>query len=309
MTKKCLCAVLGFLLSVVSGTGSFFSDASAAGQTVVIAENEWNFVDDSVEVSHGIPEDASGALGQIERRGVLRVAVDAAHAPYTFTDPARTGDARYAGADLELVRLIAERMGVTLKIVQLESTQILPSLMEDQCDLAVSALEFTPARALSYTLSKGYYDPGEGKTIGVVISQKSGIAFLDDLEDRIITAPRNSLAEMFAAKYVTDYREFYRAPSVQAMFEAIRKGKAQAGFVNISTAEAYFQYQPDSGLMLAEGLSFAPDEQYLGYRVAAKKGETQLIAFVNGVIDEVLGNGKYEDWIREAGERAAELGL
>ena len=52
-----------------------------------------------------------------------------------------------------------------------------------------------------------------------------------------------------------------------------------------------------------------PEEQYLGNRVVAKKGELQLIYFVNGVIDEVTESGAYTKWIEEAQKRADELGL
>ena len=43
--------------------------------------------------------------------------------------------------------------------------------------------------------------------------------------------------------------------------------------------------------------------------MVAKKGELQLIYFVNGVIDEVLDNGTYLKWIEDAQKRADELGL
>ena len=65
----------------------------------------------------------------------------------------------------------------------------------------------------------------------------------------------------------------------------------------------------DAGLTLAEGLYFTLEEQYLGLRIAAKKGELQLIYFVNGVIDEVLADGKYTKWLEEAQQRAADLGM
>ena len=64
-----------------------------------------------------------------------------------------------------------------------------------------------------------------------------------------------------------------------------------------------------AGLTLAEGIAFTLDEPYLGDRIAAKKGELQLIYFVNGVIDEVLEDGTYIRWIEEAQKRADELGL
>ena len=51
------------------------------------------------------------------------------------------------------------------------------------------------------------------------------------------------------------------------------------------------------------------EEQFDGDRIAAKKGEGALIAFVNGVIDEVLASGQYRAWFEEYSIRADELGL
>ncbi len=61
--------------------------------------------------------------------------------------------------------------------------------------------------------------------------------------------------------------------------------------------------------MLADNLYFELEEQYLGHRIVAKKGELQLIYFVNDVINEVLEDGTYLKWIEEAQKRADELGL
>jgi polar amino acid transport system substrate-binding protein len=60
---------------------------------------------------------------------------------------------------------------------------------------------------------------------------------------------------------------------------------------------------------MAEGLTFSLDEEYRGDRIAAKKGETMLLYFVNGVIDEVLKDGTYMQWFEEARKRAEELGM
>ena len=47
------------------------------------------------------------------------------------------------------------------------------------------------------------------------------------------------------------------------------------------------------------GVSFPLQPQYEGDRIAAQKGELQLIYFVNGVIDEVLASGQYDAWFDE----------
>ena len=63
------------------------------------------------------------------------------------SDETKTGMDRFAGADMELARLIAERMGVELVIVPMEFTEVLSSVAGGTYDLAVSALSFTSGRA------------------------------------------------------------------------------------------------------------------------------------------------------------------
>ena len=96
---------------------------------------------------------------------------------------------------------------------------------------------------------------------------------------------------------------------VQDVYDAIKNGTADAGFVDMETAQNYIKNNPGSGLMLVSSVQFALEEQDLGDRICAKKGELQLICFVNGVIDEVISDGSYDRWIEEAQKRAAELGL
>lgn len=309
MNPKALRRVIRLL--AVAAALCVLAAGAAMAETARYAENEWNFVDESMSTAAGIPRDATGVLGRILRNGVLRVAVDVSNAPRTFRVSDENGESVVAGADAELARLIAERMGVTVRFVCLEATQILPALTEDQCDLALSGLMFTPRRALAYTMSKGYYDAGSPPETGMIIRLESAedIRTPEDLAGRIIAAESNSLAEAAGVRLVNSYDEFRRLSSAQAVFEAVRLGQADAGLVSVATARTYFKNHPDSGLCLAENQSWAPDVQYLGDRAAAKKGEIQLIAFVNGVIDEVLADGSYIRWMEEAREQAERSGL
>ncbi len=282
---------------------------TAAAETVYYVENEWNFVDQSMDVSGGIPEFAEGVLGRIRRSGVLKAAVNPHLAPYAFTDPDKADTDQYVGADMELARLIAKRMGVELQVIPLEGSQVLPALTEDHCDLTLSAVSYTPGRAIAYTLSKGYYYPEDPGETGILIraEDREAISSVDALEGRIIAAQSNSLQETIGAGAVRNYLEFRRLSSVQMVYEAVRTGKADAAVVDLKSAGEYLKLNPDTGLCLAEGMTFIPERQYQGYRAAAKKGEEQLICFVNGVIDEVLANGIYETWVTEALERAKQL--
>ena len=71
-------------------------------------ENEWNYVDGSMDISGGIPETANGVLARIRERGVLRVSTELYYAPQEFIDPDQEGQDSYTGADMELARAIKE---------------------------------------------------------------------------------------------------------------------------------------------------------------------------------------------------------
>ena len=82
-----------------------------------------------------------------------------------------------------------------------------------------------------------------------------------------------------------------------------------AAWVVLGTCHAYTDGNPRCCLMMVPDVHFALEEQFEGDRIAARKGEGQLIAFINGVIDEVLASGQYMEWYEEAAARASTLGL
>ncbi|MBR6186370.1 MAG: transporter substrate-binding domain-containing protein [Clostridia bacterium] len=271
---------------------------AAAEETVQYIENEWNYVDGSMDVSNGIPESAMGRLARIRSLGKLTVATSPDYAPQEFIDESLEGMARYVGADMELARLIAQRMGVELEIVPMEFTDVLSSVADGAYDLAISALSFTSGRAAVLEMSKGYYFSQEQASSGLLIRAEDAdqIQSIDDLAQRDIVAQSGSLQETMAADNISFYRKFRRLPSAADVYEAVETGKADAGVVDISIARIYIENHPDCGLMIVPDILFSLKPQYTGDRVAAKKGEIELLYFINGVIDEVLASGQYEEW-------------
>ena len=274
-------------------------------------ENQWNYVDQSMDVSQGIPAEALGALGRIRDAGVLRVATEPYYPPQEFIDPDLEGQAMYAGADMELARLIAERMGVELEIVPMEFSEVLNAVRDGRCDLAISALSYTPARSSMVTMSKGYNYAGSNAGSGLLIRAEDAgvITGIGDLAGRDILAQSGSLQESMLADHVFDYHEFRRPATMQEIYEAISTGDADAAMVDVESTLGYLENNPDCGLALVPGVRFQLEEQFDGDRVACKKGELQLMYFVNGVIDEVLETGQYRAWFEEYEIRASELGL
>ena len=272
-------------------------------------ENEWNYLDMSMDVSSGIPDNVLGQLASIRDRGVLRVATDPFYPPQEFIDPSLTGQDQYVGADMELARRIAQVMGVELEIVPMDFVDVLGSVVSRKCDLAISALSYTPGRAAMTEMSKGYHYAGESAGNSLIVRAAEADQFADasSLADRVLAAERGSLQEALGVDNIPQYLEFIRLPSIEQVFQAVESGQADAAIVNTENAESYLKQHPDAGLVFSPALSFHLPEALDGDRIAARKGEMELIAFVNGVIDQLLASGEYRDWMREAEEYAARL--
>ena len=303
--KKASAMLLTILLAML------FACAAAEDKDNSYVENEWNFVDASMDISNGIPDTANGVLARIREKGVLRVATEVYFAPQEFIDPEREGQDAYAGADMELARRIAERMGVELVIVPMEFTEVLRAVAADECDLAIAALDYTPKRAVTNELSKGYYFTETLSNITLVIRAEDAEKYrsTDDLADAVLTAQRGTRLEAVTVQNVIRYMEFRRLPQIQDVYDSVISGAADAGVVELENALNYLRNNPDCGLVIAEEVRFALEDQYTGDRVAGKKGETELMYFVNGVIDEVISTGLYGEWYADAEKRANELDL
>ena len=288
-----------------------FTCGAEDDDTIQYMENEWNFVENAMDISQGIPEDVTGVLGAIRDSGVLRVGTEPYFAPQEFIDPALSGQEQYVGSDMEMARRVAERMGVELEIIPMEFTHVLDAVSDGECDLVISALSYTPERAAKVTLSKGYHYTDAGVNIGLIIrtGDDQRIQGLDDLEGLDIVAQSGSLQESMAAQHITNYRQFNRPKTVQELYDAVAGGTADAGVVDLESAQAYIDSKPDCGLMLVEDARLTLEPQFDGDRVAAAKGELALMYFVNGVIDELLADGQYRKWFDEYAEYAARLGL
>lgn len=250
-------------------------------------------------------------LEQIKARGYIEVATEPGFAPYEFIDPSKKGDEQYVGSDIKLAQYIADKLGVKLHIIPLEFTAVLGSITEKKYDMAISALSYTPARAEAMNMSKGYYfskdDAGHGLLIRKADEDK--IKNAASLADKTVVVQSGSLQELFANEQVPKKKELKRVSAVNDGFLMVQEGKADACITYIPTAQLYINANPNAGLAIVKDFKFKQDEKTAGNRIGIPKGEEELTAKVNEIIDEVVKSGDYEKWHTDATEYAKKLGL
>lgn len=250
-------------------------------------------------------------LEQIKSKGYLEVVTEPYFAPNEFIDPTKEGDEQYVGSDIEFAKLIAQRLGVELRIIPLEFGAVLSSITEGKYDLAISALGYTPARAEAMNMSKGYYFSENNLGYGLLIRQedKDIIRNTEDIKDKVIVAQSGSLQEMFVNDQVPEYKEFKRVSATTDGFLMVEENKADVCAVAKSMAQLYIDANPNAGLLIVEDFEFEIDESTQGMRVGIPLGEDELTEEINKIIDEVLNDGSYELWYEEYTVYAKSLGL
>ena len=254
-------------------------------------------------------EQPANRLEAIKARGYIEVCTEPYFAPYEFIDSSKQGDEQYVGMDIEIAKYIAEKLGVELRLVPLEFSAVLASVTEGKYDLAISALAYSPTRAESMNLSKGYrFDENESSNYGLLVREEDADKYptAESLAFAVIVTQSGSVQEGFVKDQIPTYKEFKVVSSMTDGFLMVSEGKADACACDINNGQLYAD--ANGGLAIAP-FRFVVDESTQGTRVRIPKGEEELTEFINQCIDELRAEGTIDKWYEEYSDYARKLGV
>jgi len=242
----------------------------------------------------------ANALERIKQAGKLVVSTSPDYAPFEFEDLRKSGQESYVGADMELAKYIAEKLGVDLVIEPIEFAAVVAAVNEGKADLAISGLSVNPERAEQAALSEVYY---AGEQQGIVTLKENADSFktIADLKGKRVAAQNGSIQLDIANAQLTD-STIEMITTLNDGIMLLKSGKVDAVAVDITTGDQFVKNYPE---LAVAPLIFEYDSE--GFVVACKKGETQLMDAVNEIIAEVVSSGKYAQWLTDAVALSEEL--
>ncbi|NCB42955.1 MAG: transporter substrate-binding domain-containing protein [Clostridia bacterium] len=254
-------------------------------------------------------EETQNRLDEIIARGYIEVIMEPYFAPFEFIDPSKEGDEQYVGCDVEIAKAIAEELGVELRIIPLEFSAVLAGITEGKYDMAISALGYTPARAENMEMSIGYYISEAGEGYGMLVREEDADKYTstESFEEAVLVAQSGSLQEMFINTQIPKYKELKLVSASPDGYLMVSEGKADAAAVSIATAQLYADANP--GVVVANEFRFEEDETTSGTRIAMPKGEVELTAKINEIIEKLMAEGTIIEWYNYYAEYAATLGI
>ena len=288
--KKMLVLALSaaMLLTVLTGCGS---SETAAPQDEQATE---------AQAEEQPAAEASTLLEQIKAKGKLVVGTEAQYAPYEFKD----FDANFVGCDMWLAQQIADSLGVELEIVDMSFAGIIPAVQSGQVDLGIAAFTNTPERAEEIDFSNLY------ETSAQLLIVKTGNADTYSTKEALagqkVGAQKGTIQSQLIQSALPD-SELFELEKYPALALEVQNGNIAGLVVDQAVGESLVANS--NGELEVSNFEFSAEEASFGKSVVIAKGNEDLVAAVNEVVNKVTSDGSYQAAYDEAVALAATLGM
>src|ERR687893_324650 len=224
--------------------------------------------------------DAGTALGDIQEKGEIAIGVKYDVPPFGFNNPQTN---KVEGFDVDLGQAIADKLGVKPKFIEAISDNRIPFLQDGTADVILSTMTINAERDMEIDFSEPYYI-AQGR---ILVPGDSDIQGLEDLAgNRVCTALGSTYEETIREE--APEADLRLVDTYSECLELLQNGAIDA----ISTDDVILTgmiIQDDTLKMVGDPLTTEP------YGVGIKDGDRQLKDFVDGVLQSVEQDGRWEE--------------
>jgi len=194
---------------------------------------------------------------------------------------------KIVGFDVDLIDLVAKKLGVTQEIVDtpFEGIQSGEDLNARKCDIAAAAMTITPEREEKLDFSAPYFDANQA----LLVKKGSGIKSFDDLNGETLGVQSGTTGKMYAEENAAPKGvELKDYEDLALELSSVKSGQVPAAINDIPVLLDYVKENPE----LEVAAQFETGEQY-GFGM--KQGTSaELKKVVDGVIKQAEGDGTYD---------------
>lgn len=220
-------------------------------------------------------------LADVKEAGKIVMATSPDFPPFETLD----GD-KVVGIEVEIMEIVAEKLGVELEIQQIDFDSVLSGIQAAKFDVGVSGITVTAARQKNMLFTKPYYEAAQA----IVVKEGSTIASKADLDGKKVSVQSGTTAEDFCT--TNSYAvSSYKANADAQM--ALVNDKVDAWVIDNCTAmemvEKYNAENDSKLVILSEAMTTEP------YAFAFAFGSEDLVAEIDKIVAELLADGTVEN--------------
>ena len=293
--KKLLAAIVACTLTaaMLAGCGSQGSDSSSADKDKDVnaqitqaddgEESNAGAQDGADDAGSGTQTDGEGAA-QVKtvKEGVLTMATNATFPPYEYYE----GN-EIIGIDVDIADAIAKKLGLELKIEDMEFNSIIIAVTQGKADIGLAGMTVMEERLDAVNFSDSYATGIQA----IIVAKDSDIQGVDDLKGKKIGVQLMTTGDIYATDdFGKENVEAYNKGADAVM--ALKQGKVDAVIIDNQPALAFVRE--------TEGLKEL-DTQYKveDYAAALSKDNEGLLTAVNGALAELEQDGTLQSIIEK----------
>lgn len=235
--------------------------------------------------------------GETTPENAFIVGLQSGYPPFESVD----ANGHIVGFDVDLARLIAEKLGKPLVIKDMEFEAEILSLKQGQIDAIISGMNITPQRLKEIEMIP--YHGDQEKTLSLLFWNKipEGVHSLEDLQklpNHTVSVAIGTVAENYMAHYPNIPIRSFQG-SLASLLD-IKYGKSAANLAETDVAEYLQKRHPEIKAVTIP----VPDEfAILGFGIGIKKGNTALFESVDNAVKELRASGQLKalenKWFKE----------
>lgn len=292
--KKILAALLACTLTaaMLTGCGSAADDGAGSSDQDVSAdistpsdtdaetgdEAGAEGDDDAQSASDG--EQSGQAAGLTVKDGVLTMATNAYFPPYEYYE----GN-DIVGIDAEIAKAVADKLGLELKIEDMEFGSIIIAVTQGRADMGLAGMTVTEERLESVNFTDSY---ATGIQV-VIVTEDSDIEGIDDLNGKKIGTQLGTTGDQYSKQdFGEENVESYNKGADAVM--ALTQGKVDAVIIDNQPALAFVE--STEGLKILE-TEYAVED----YAAAISKDNDALTEAVNDALAQLKADGTIQSII------------
>lgn len=221
-------------------------------------------------------------------QNVLKVGLESGYPPFEYVD----SHGSIIGFDVDVAQLIAEKLGKTLVVTDMEFEGEILSLKQGKIDLIISGMNITPDRLKEIDMIPYHGDASTNLALLFWNDIPQGIATLQDitkLPHAFVSVETGSIPEIFLSNYPDIQKKSFQGAVAPLM--DVKFGKSIANLVQPEVAE-YFQKQHPE--IKSVSVPLKEGEEIMGFGIGIKKGNHALSEQVQRAISELKASGKIQ---------------
>jgi ABC-type amino acid transport substrate-binding protein len=189
------------------------------------------------------------------------------------------------GIDADVIALIAEKLGMTARVEDMEFDSVIPSVQSGKVDVGMAGLTVTEERKEAVGFTTSY---ATGKQV-IIVTEDSDIASADDLEGKTIGVQLSTTGDLYITWDLVDEGKasIERYSKGADAVQALAQGKIDAVVIDSEPAKVFVE--------MNEGLKILETEYITeNYAIAVSKDNPELLSKIDAALQELIDSGEVQ---------------